>query len=156
MRISFDARLEGDASVTARMLAVGPGVAERLAQLVRGTVQDLRAKAMSLAPYRTGALRSSIEADVKVTRAGSVVATLTVGEFYGRFQEFGVKETTVQVQPAARQVKGRFVLPRPYTRRFSVPAHPFMRPALDALRPRMVNDCRRAVADVMDNVWREV
>ena len=115
----------GDKELEVKLLAIGANVGAATQKAARAGAAVVRQAAKDRAPVRTGQLKKSIQT-VSVKGTGGV-ADADVGPtvFYGRFVELG---------HAGPHGKGH------------VPAHPFLRPALD--------EHEKEVQDAAAAVWR--
>lgn len=76
-------------------------------KIVQSTALKIEARAKTLAPVKTGALRNSIRA----VNTGQGRAEVRVGVKYGAYVEYGTRHRTAKpyLTPAVRQEEGPFV-----------------------------------------------
>ena len=107
-------------------------------------------------PGRTGRLRRSISPDVTETSTG-VTGKVSTNVEYASAHEYGFKGTVTVKEHLRMQVKafGRpmrnphKVIVRQHSANMNLPARSFMRTALDEMRPRILEEFKNAVAEVM-------
>ena len=138
--------VEGVEAVVARFDSLG----ERVRSALRAAAADLgevlrnRVRSGPLAggvlQRRSGRLADSVIATVS-DDAGAVTLRLGAEAPYARFQELGfqgsesVRASVRTIRQAfGRAIPPRAVMVRAHTRRVDYPAHPFLRPVLDASR----------------------
>lgn len=111
-----------------RILLSGPEGETSVDIRRRATAVQKRAK--RAAPFRTGALRTSIRVNTRYPSTGAV-AEVTAFAPYAMFVEFGRKQNYAKEGGWMMWTEaGRYVFAE---RVKAVAAHPFMRPALDAV-----------------------
>jgi HK97 gp10 family phage protein len=89
-----------------RFREVAARVHQELARVVEETAEQVRDAAQEQAPVRTGALRGSIRSEM----TGELEATVTVGQTYGVYVEFGTSKQSAQpyFTPAFAGAEQRF------------------------------------------------
>ena len=105
-------------------------------------VQNMYRTAVMLAPYRTGEMKRSLRYEV-----GRASARLYSEDFKVRFAEFGARGVVVHPSKYKRAMALPFA-ERAFAQTVNIPAraaHPFMRPAVDAEKPKLETAIREAV-----------
>lgn len=105
-------------------------------------VQNMYRTAVMLAPYRTGALKRSLKYEV-----GKSSARLYSNDFKARFAEYGARSGVAHPSKLKRAMALPFA-ERPLAQTVNIPvrgAHPFMRPAVEAEKPKLEAAIREAV-----------
>ncbi len=112
----------GSARFTWRGAEVINALDDAIQAAMQATAEAAKAEAQSLAPVRTGLLRSSIYADVNAP-GGSARRTLVLGADapYALYVELGTSRQAAQ---------------------------PFLRPAIDKIAPKLTENLRAAVRSV--------
>lgn len=151
------------ASVDLRNLAAnlayasGTGVELAAANVIRSNAEQIRAKAQTMAPVKTGALRQSIT----IRYEGGLKAVIGPEVPYGVYQEFGTGTRgefptgMYQIRPKSPdrrlvfKVNGKWVAAK-VVNHPGIRPHPYMRPAVTAtLGPEMTQEMADAGALVI-------
>lgn len=140
--------------------ASGMGIQQAAAQVVKDTAEKVKNLATDLAPKKTGKLAASI----RIVYVSPVEAHIGPTVYYGPFQEFGTASrgefggAPYKIRPKRAErltfkVDGKWVSAKEVTHP-GVPAHPYMRPALEqALGPAAGELARRGSLLITRGRW---
>src|SRR6266542_1468664 len=158
--IGFTANISGDKDLERRFSDAGSIVRTRVKELLTEAGQQIKADAQASVPQRTGKLRAKIKTSIKETDR-YVSARVAPYRYYAAMVEGGVHAASVQVHGYVRQQQSRnvralaltksgrmsrkkvaagVVFVKPYQRSFHIEAHPYMRPAFDKVKDRVVDE----------------
>lgn len=161
--ISVDVTISGTEEPQRRISGLPDAIRFRLRSALPPLGQEVADKAASFAPHKTGTLAGNIKARLRESGSGFTEIIRPAGKgFYGQWQETGLD---TERKPARRRgivgvrtrttstgsvlVTSRRGLMRRTpgwsSHRFHLPAHPFMRPAAEAMRSRIEQQIKAAV-----------
>lgn len=162
--IEITVNVDGDRQVVDRLVSMTDAILERLRKVLPELGAEVKDVAAALAPRKSGKLAGGLTATLREPGKDRIVEMVGVGrQFYGRFQETGLDTTR---KPARHRgivgvrarMRGGTVLISPrrgLTPRqagwsehpFHLPAHPFLHPAVDSMRSRIVAGIQAAVTE---------
>jgi HK97 gp10 family phage protein len=157
--IDINVAVVGDVAVSAHLTGMTEAVRLVLRQALPQLGAELAQAAAAQAPHRSGKLAKSIRGSFRES-GDQLQEAIGPHRFYGRFQESGLDTMRKSARERGitgvrtRLTKGGTVLVSarhgllsrlPGEHPFHLPAHPFMHPAFESLRARIVAGLTQAV-----------
>ena len=143
----------GAGKVVADLNAVASGAPERVFRTVQSLGLELLAKVKGdkltgqVLKVQTGRLRRSVNEKTTVSGA-AVTSTVGTNVVYGRFWELGFSGDVNVRAHVRKTAKGAQAMVRAHQRRVNQPARPFLKPALEEMRARVLQQLTQAAKAV--------
>lgn len=117
-------KIQGSDELIDNLKKLGSNLSGALEAAATSGAMLIQNEAKDLAPYRTGTLRRSIHTETVEKTSDSVTLKVGTDVVYAAAQEFGIDDR-------------------------NLPAHPFLRPAVDHNKEKLVDEIRKALSSIV-------
>lgn len=143
MGVKFSFSATGAEKLIDQLASLGPKVVAQVDEAMEGMAERVVEEAKARAPRGTGALINSIGA----TRNESLEYEIYASKYYAPYVEFGTG-TLVDVPKGLEEYAMQFYVGPGV----NIPAHPFLFPAYEEERKRLVQQLRQILADNLKSI----
>lgn len=144
--------VRGTRELRAAIDKIGDEFERELEAAVRSGALIVQNNAKSRAPYRTGNLRRSIHMETTERSREHVQVEVGTDLEYAAIHEFGGVITPKKAKALHFFIGAKAI----FTRAVHMPARPYLRPALDENKAKIITEVREALRAVLQKIGKEM